>query len=40
MRISYGVQWSERIDNAIQIIGKLVHDYPEHSPEPSNIGVK
>lgn len=40
MRISYGVQWSERIDNAIQIIGKLVHDYPEPSPEPSNIGVK
>jgi len=29
MRISYGVQWSEKIDQAIQVLGKLVHDYPE-----------
>jgi len=29
MRISYGVQWSEKIDQAIQLLGKLVHDYPE-----------
>ena len=29
MRISFGVQWSEKIDQAIQMFGKLVHDYPE-----------
>ena len=29
MRISYGVQWSDKIDQAIQVLGKLVHDYPE-----------
>jgi DNA-binding transcriptional MocR family regulator len=29
MRISYGVQWSEKIDHAVQVLGKLVHDYPE-----------
>lgn len=29
MRISFGVQWSEKIDQAIQLLGKLVHDYPE-----------
>tara|TARA_R110000744_G_scaffold8364_5_gene27877 strand:- start:2864 stop:4306 length:1443 start_codon:yes stop_codon:yes gene_type:complete len=29
MRISYGVQWSEKIDQAIKVLGKLVHDYPE-----------
>ncbi len=31
MRISYGVQWSEKIDQAIQVLGKLVYDYPESS---------
>jgi DNA-binding transcriptional MocR family regulator len=29
MRISYGVQWSEKIDQAIQVLGQLVYDYPE-----------
>jgi len=29
MRISFGVQWSEKIDQAIQLLGKLIHDYPE-----------
>ena len=29
MRISFGVQWCERIDEAIQTLGKLVHQYPD-----------
>jgi len=29
MRISYGVQWSEKIDQAVKVLGKLVYDYPE-----------
>ena len=29
MRISFGVQWCERIDEAIQVLGKLVHQYPD-----------
>jgi DNA-binding transcriptional MocR family regulator len=28
MRISFGVQWCERIDEAIQTLGKLVYQYP------------
>jgi len=29
MRISYGVQWSDKIDQAVKVLGKLVYDYPE-----------
>ena len=29
MRISYGVQWSDKIEHAVQALGKLVHEYPE-----------
>ncbi len=28
MRISYGVQWSERIENAVKTLATLVKDYP------------
>jgi DNA-binding transcriptional MocR family regulator len=34
MRISFGVQWCDRIDQAIQTLGKLVHQYPD---EPSQM---
>ncbi len=29
MRISYGVQWNERIEEAVQTLGQLVHHYAE-----------
>jgi len=29
MRISYGVQWSDKIDQAVKVLGKLVYGYPE-----------
>jgi len=29
MRISFGVQWCEKVDKAVAALGKLVHDYPE-----------
>jgi len=34
MRISFGVQWCDRIDQAIKTLGKLVHQYPD---EPSQM---
>jgi len=30
MRISYGVQWCEGIEQAVMSIGSLVHEYPEN----------
>lgn len=29
MRLSYGIQWNEKIEQAIQILGKLVSEFPE-----------
>jgi len=29
MRISYGVKWSDKVDQAVEDLGKLVYDYPE-----------
>lgn len=34
MRISYGVQWNEQVENAIQTLGKLVHEYTKLQREP------
>jgi len=28
MRISFGVQWSEQVEHAVAVLGKLVRDYP------------
>jgi hypothetical protein len=27
MRISYGVQWNEQVENAVKILGELVFEY-------------
>jgi DNA-binding transcriptional MocR family regulator len=28
MRISFGVRWCERVDEAVKVLGQLVHEYP------------
>jgi len=33
MRISYGVQWCETIEKAVETLGKLVHQYPAKQVE-------
>lgn len=39
MRISFGVQWSSQIETAVQVLGKLVHEYPEPN-EPALKDIK
>ena len=36
MRISYGVQWGEQVENAIKTLGKLVYDYSYKQLEQKN----